>query len=137
MSNQCWSLCNTSLHDSATWSVLPEAAHSSKQQIFIVYSAHKSFPSGCVCFRSDKRGFCRWNNTAICQELFLVILAMNRPWDPGIIMATAWGQDVFRGAGNVMTHVWPRRSPVCLSQLPKMKPTYPAWLKPKHPLYKA
>jgi hypothetical protein len=43
-------------------------------------------------------------------------------WDPGISTATAWGQAVFRGGGNVMTHVCHGISPLDIS--PRASPTW-------------
>lgn len=69
----------------------------------------QSCPSEFVCFRSDERSFYRWNNEAICQKIFFIILSMNRPWDPVIMQwsrATACGKAVFREGGNIMTQKW-------------------------------
>jgi hypothetical protein len=51
------------------------------------------------------------------QSVIDIIFLVNDPsfrmqWDPGIIPATAWGQAVFRGAGNVMTWRRAERSPM-------------------------
>jgi hypothetical protein len=81
--------------DAAAWSVFPEAAHSSKQGISVVYLAHKAFPSGFLCFRGHEKRFCPWNQEAICLKISnctpgYVLRQVDtkkegeRPWDPGI-----------------------------------------------------
>jgi hypothetical protein len=42
-------------------------------------------------------------------------MSVRMQWDPGISTATTWGQAVFRGAGNVMTRMWIKRSPAVVA----------------------
>lgn len=67
------------------------------------------------------------------KEFIFPVVLIIRPWDPGIITATTWGQVVFRGSGNVMTQMETKRSPKAI------KPSHQVifQLRPKHPLHRA
>jgi hypothetical protein len=67
------------------------------------------------------------------KEFIFPVVLIIRPWDPGIITATTWGQVVFRGSGNVMTQMETKRSPKAI------KPSHQviSQLRPKHPLHRA
>jgi hypothetical protein len=74
---------------------------SCKQGIIKVCLSPKAFVvSNIVNIRTDGRSFSP-GNKVVYQKIFLVILSMNRPWDSGIRMATAWGQAVFCKSGNI------------------------------------
>jgi hypothetical protein len=86
------------IRPSEQWEVLP-----SKRNIIIelklqALSEGKVF--GAICLKMHN---CTLYRSSAAQWDPGIIQLFIMPWDPGIITATAWGQAVFRGGGNVMT----------------------------------
>jgi hypothetical protein len=63
------------------------------------------FHEVCCCSCHHGKG-CSWFGTSLEESKEIqskIYHSVRWQWDPGIITATAWGQAVFRGVGNVMT----------------------------------
>jgi hypothetical protein len=67
------------------------------------------------------------------REFMFTVVLIIRPWDPGIVTATTWGEVVFRGSGNVMTQRWAKGSPKAIEPGQQII----AQPRPKHPLHRA
>jgi hypothetical protein len=106
--------------------MFPVAVNSNKRGIIKVCLTHKALVvSNIISSSTDGRSFSPCNREAVCQNKLLGSYesgdkelqstsdcSARRQWDPGISTATAWGQAVFRWAGNVTTRLWAERSPI-------------------------
>jgi hypothetical protein len=56
-----------------------------------------------VATEKNKKGSEKTVRISDNKEFLFPVMLILLPWDPGISTATAWGQVVFLGSGNVMT----------------------------------